>query len=69
MPFSVGGKLGHYEVVSLLGQSGMGEVHRANDTVFVLGKAFNLPRPVSAVGMLRLPCGRRSPCPDERAGA
>src|ERR1700693_2087106 len=32
MPLSVGDKLGHYEVVSLIGKGGMGEVYRARDT-------------------------------------
>jgi len=33
MPLSPGDKLGHYQVLSLLGAGGMGEVYKARDTL------------------------------------
>ena len=32
MALEAGTRLGHYEIVSLLGKGGMGEVYRASDT-------------------------------------
>ena len=32
MPLNVGSRLGHYDVIALIGEGGMGEVYRARDT-------------------------------------
>ena len=32
MPWTVGDRLGHYDVTALIGEGGMGQVYRATDT-------------------------------------
>ena len=49
MPMSVGDKLGHYEVLSLLDQGGMGEVYRARDTTLKRDVALRV-LPASLLG-------------------
>ena len=36
MPLNVGARLGHYDVTALIGQGGMGEVYRADETPTVV---------------------------------
>jgi serine/threonine protein kinase len=49
MPLAVGSRLAAYEIVSLLGAGGMGEVHRARDTKLDRDVAIKvLPEPFVA---------------------
>ena len=49
MALEAGTKLGHYEVVSSLGEGGMGEVYRAKDPVSTAKwRSRSLPEAVSA---------------------
>ena len=32
MPLNVGSRLGHYDVIALIGEGGMGQVYQATDT-------------------------------------
>src|ERR1700684_4247207 len=64
MPLTVGDKLGPYEIISLIGKGGMGEVYRAHDqrtgrdvAVKVSAERFNerFDREVRAVAALNHP--------------
>jgi serine/threonine protein kinase len=49
MSLAAGDKLGHYEVLSLLGQGGMGEVYRARDARTGRDRHSTRCRPVRVV--------------------
>src|SRR6267378_4482587 len=55
MPFEPGARLGHYEILAVIGSGGMGVVYRARDTTLGRVVAIKLPGPASADN----PRGRR----------
>jgi serine/threonine protein kinase len=52
MPLSVGDKLGHYKILSMVGKGGMGEVYRALDSKLERDVAIKV-----------LPCAPQKPDP------
>jgi serine/threonine protein kinase len=63
MTLTAGTKLGPYEIVSLLGAGGMGEVYRARDTRFDRTVAIKvLPQGLSPSHIARVHCWRVHSC-------
>ena len=58
MALQVGSRLGHYDVIALIGEGGTGQVYQATDTKLNRQVALKIPRSAGFIGPMAGPPGQ-----------